>query len=572
MEEYIKYLEQTKKWISNPNLDEKVKEELLKAIEPLKVYFYDSLDFGTAGLRGIMRPGTNSMNVHVIMQATQGLANLICEEKGQDRGVVISYDSRNNSRKFAEAAASVLAAANIRTYFFDELHPVPLLSFAVRELNCLAGIMITASHNPKEYNGYKVYWEDGAQLPPEHAKKVSGYIHSLDIFEDVKSIDFDKACQEGKIEIVGNDFDEKYFIEVIKQQANPDVVKEVADTFKLVYTPLHGSGYRLVPEVLRRIGFKAENILTVPEQMILDGDFPTVEKPNPEFKSSFNLGLEIAKKENCDLIIGTDPDADRMGIMLRKPDGEYITITGNQAGALMLDYIIKNRREKGTLPEKAYAVKSLVSTSLCDKICEKNNVKMYNVFTGFKFIGEKIKEVGEKDYIFGFEESYGYLAGTYARDKDAVYAAMIIAEMAAFYKTRNMSLYDALEGLYKEYGYIFNTNVTIRKEGVTAQEDMKKSMANLRENLPKQIAGIDVLKVTDYKDGIITDLKTGEKTKSELKDSNVIYFEMNDGSSLIARPSGTEPLIKIYFSIPAENEEKATQKFESYREALTKML
>ena len=572
MEEYIKYLEQTKKWLNNPNLDEKVKEEILKALEPLKVYFYDSLDFGTAGLRGIMRPGTNSMNVHVIMQATQGLANLINEEKGQDRGVVISYDSRNNSRKFAEAAASVLAAANIKTYFFDELHPVPLLSFAVRELNCLAGIMITASHNPKEYNGYKVYWEDGAQLPPEHAKKVSGYIHSLDIFEDVKTIDFDKACQEGKIEIVGNDFDERYFEEVIKQQANPDVVSKVADTFKLVYTPLHGSGYRLVPEVLRRIGFKAENILTVPEQMILDGDFPTVEKPNPEFKSSFNLGLEIAKKENCDLIIGTDPDADRMGIMLRKPDGEYITITGNQAGALMLDYIIKNRREQGTLPENAYAVKSLVSTSLCDKICEKNNVKMYNVFTGFKFIGEKIKEVGEKDYIFGFEESYGYLAGTYARDKDAVYAAMIIAEMAAFYKTKNMSLYDALEGLYKEYGYIFNTNVTIRKEGVTAQEDMKKSMANLRENLPKEIAGIDVLKVTDYKDGIITDLKTGEKTKSELKDSNVIYFDMEDESVLIARPSGTEPLIKVYFSIPAENEEKAMKKFESYKEALTKML
>jgi len=572
MEEYIKYLEQTKKWLNNPNLDETVKEELLKAIEPLKVYFYDSLDFGTAGLRGIMRPGTNSMNVHVIMQATQGLANLINEENGQDRGVVISYDSRNNSRKFAEAAASVLAAANIKTYFFEELHPVPLLSFAVRELNCLAGIMITASHNPKEYNGYKVYWEDGAQLPPEHAKKVSGYIHSLDIFEDIKSIDFDKACQEGKIEIIGNDFDEKYFTEVIKQQANPDVVSEVADTFKLVYTPLHGSGYRLVPEVLRRIGFKSENILTVPEQMILDGDFPTVEKPNPEFKSSFNLGLEIAKKENCDLIIGTDPDADRMGIMLRKPDGEYITITGNQAGALMLDYIIKNRREKGTLPANAYAVKSLVSTSLCDKICEKNNVKMYNVFTGFKFIGEKIKEIGEKDYIFGFEESYGYLAGTYARDKDAVYAAMIIAEMAAFYKTKNMSLYDALEGLYKEYGYIFNTNVTIRKEGVTAQEDMKKSMANLRENLPKEIAGIDVLKVTDYKDGIITNLKTGEKTNSELKDSNVIYFDMDDGSSLIARPSGTEPLIKVYFSIPAENEEKATQKFEAYREALTRML
>lgn len=572
MEEYIKYLDETKKWLSNPKLDSKLKEELIKAIEPLKVYFYDSLDFGTAGLRGIMRPGTNSMNVHVIMQATQGLANLICEEKGQERGVVISYDSRNNSRKFAEVSASVLAAAGIRTYFFDELHPVPLLSFAVRELNCLAGIMITASHNPKEYNGYKVYWEDGAQLPPEHAKKVSSYIHSLDIFDDIKTIDFDTACKEGKIEIIGNDFDEKYFVEVMKQQANPDVVDKVSDTFKLVYTPLHGSGYRLVPEVLKRIGFKPENILTVPEQMILDGDFPTVEKPNPEFKSSFNLALEIAKKENCDLIIGTDPDADRMGIVVRKPDGEYTTITGNQAGALMLDYIIKNRREKGTLPENAYAVKSLVSTSLCDKICEKNHVKMYNVFTGFKFIGEKIKEVGEKDYIFGFEESYGYLAGTYARDKDAVYASMIIAEMAAYYKTKDMSLYDALQEIYNEYGYIFNTTVTIRKEGVTAQEDMKKSMTNLRENLPRQIAQVDVVKVTDYKDGTITNLKTGEKTTSPLKDSNVIYFDMDDGSVLIARPSGTEPLIKVYFSIPAENEENATKKFESYKEALTKML
>ena len=572
MEKYIEYLENTKKWISNPNLDSEIKEELLKALEPLKTYFYDSLDFGTAGLRGIMRPGTNSMNVHVIKQATQGLANLVLEEKGQDRGVVISYDSRNNSRKFAEAAASVLVASGVKTYFFEELHPVPLLSFAVRELNCLAGIMITASHNPKEYNGYKVYWEDGAQLPPAQAKKVADFMYALDIFADVKSIDFDEACKTGKITIVGNDFDEKYFEQVMKQQANPDVVKEVADTFKLVYTPIHGSGYRLVPEVLRRIGFKPENILTVPEQMILDGNFPTVEKPNPEFRSSFNLALEIAKKENCDLIIGTDPDADRMGIMLRKPDGEYITITGNQAGALMLNYIIKNRREKGTLPANPYAVKSLVSTSLCDKICEKNNITMYSVFTGFKFVGEKIKEIGEKDFIFGFEESYGYLAGTYARDKDGVYAAMIIAEMAAYYKTKNMSLYDALQEIYAEYGYVLNTNVTIRKEGVTAQEDMKKSMANLRANLPKQIAGVEVLKVRDYNDGMATIMKTGEKEPTELKGSNIIYFEMADESVLIARPSGTEPLIKVYFSIPAENEEKAMKRFESYKEVLINML
>jgi len=575
MEEYKRYLEEAQKWILEPTLDEDVKKELIESIEPLKAFFYTPLSFGTAGLRGIMRPGINSMNVHVIKQATQGLANLIIAEKGQERGVVISYDSRNNSRKFAVGAATVLAANGIKTYMFNELHPVPTLSYAVRELKCLAGIMITASHNPKEYNGYKVYWEDGAQLPPEHADKVSEYINALDIFKDIKTIDFDKACNEGKIIIIQNDFDEKYMEKVLEQSANPDAIKDVADSYKIVYTPLHGSGYRLVPEVLKRAGVKPQNIITVPEQMILDGNFPTVEKPNPEFKSSFNLAIPLAQKENCDLIIGTDPDADRMGIAVRKNDGDYVCLSGNQSGALMLEYIIENKRAKGTLPANAAAIKSIVSSNLVTKICEKQNVKLFEVLTGFKFIGEKIKEfekTGEYSYIFGYEESYGYLAGTYARDKDAVYAAMIIAEMGAYYKAKGMTLYDALLELYKKYGYFLDNVFSIKKEGVTAQEDMKKSMSNLRENLPKEIAGIKVNRIRDYKTEIITELKTGKTEPTGLPVSNVIYIEMEDNSTLVVRPSGTEPIIKLYFGIPSNTEEEATKKLETYKEALIKML
>lgn len=572
MNNYSTYLDEAKKWLNNPNLDEEIRNELENVLEPLKAFFYAPLEFGTAGLRGLMRPGINSMNVHVIMQATQGLANLIADENGKERGVAISYDSRNNSKKFAIKAAEVLAAAGIKVYFYSELHPVPTLSFAVRELKTIAGIMITASHNPKEYNGYKVYWEDGAQLPPKHASKVSEYIQSLDIFNDIKQMDFDEACKKGIITVIENDFDEKYIAEVLKQQANPNAVKQVANDFKLVYTPIHGSGYRLVPEVLRRIGVKAENIITVPEQMILDGNFPTVEKPNPEFKSSFNLAVELAKKEDCDLIVGTDPDADRMGIMIRTPEKEYITITGNQAAALMINYILKNRKEQNTLPKNPYAVTSIVSTNICEKICQKYGATMYSVFTGFKFIGEKIKEMGDEGFVFGFEESYGYLAGTYARDKDAVYAAMIITEMAAYYKSLNMTLYDALNELYKEFGYCLDVTATIRKEGVTANEDMKKAMANIRENLPKQIAGTNILKVRDYKLNIITDMKTGKTEPTPIKDSNVLYFEMEDGAALKVRPSGTEPLIKLYFSIPEKDEKSANQKLEIYKDALTKML
>lgn len=572
------YLEQAQEWLNYPNLDENIRKEISSALndeEKLKEFFYEPLNFGTAGLRGIMRAGTNGMNVHTVAHATQGLANTIIEENGQSRGVAVSYDSRNNSRLFAEKTASVLAANGIKVYMFNELHPVPALSFATRHFKCIAGVMITASHNPKEYNGYKVYWEDGAQVPPEHAKKIYDTMKKLDIFNDIKSTDFSSAVSDGKIEMIGEEFDKIFLREILKTQINKDAIRNISDNFKIVYTPLHGSGYRLVPEILKMAGAKPENILTVPEQMILDGNFPTVEKPNPEVKSCFNLGIEIAKKENCDLVIGTDPDADRMGIVVKTPNGEFITLSGNQVGALMVAYIIENMKKNNTLPSNACVVKSIVSTELVNEICKKNNVKLINVLTGFKYIGEKIKEfeqTGEYTYIFGFEESYGYLSGTYARDKDAIFASMLIAEMAAYYKANNMSLYDALIALYKNYGCFKDAVISIKKEGVAAKEEMQKAMLKIRENLPREINNTKVLKVRDYQSGLITELSTGRTEPTNLPTSDVLFFEMADNSNLVIRPSGTEPIIKLYFGIPGKNEDETREKLEKYKEEMIKLL
>lgn len=572
------YLEQANDWLSYSNLDKNVREEISSAInneEKLKEFFYDSLNFGTAGLRGIMRAGTNGMNVHTVALATQGLANTIIEEGKQSRGVAVSYDSRNNSRLFAEKTAEVLSANGIKVFMFNELHPVPALSFATRYFNCIAGVMITASHNPKEYNGYKVYWEDGAQVPPENAKKIYNSMKKLHIFNDIKSIDFNLAVSEGKIEIIGEDFDKIFLNEILKTQVNKDAIRNISDNFKIVYTPLHGSGYKLVPEILKMAGAKPENILTVPEQMVLDGNFPTVEKPNPEVKSCFNLGIEIAKKENCDLVIGTDPDADRMGIVVKTPNGEFITLSGNQVGALMVAYIIENMKKNNTLPSNACVVKSIVSTELVSEICKKNNVKLINVLTGFKYIGEKIKEfekTNEYTYIFGFEESYGYLSGTYSRDKDAVFASMLITEMAAYYKANNMSLYDALIKLYKDYGCFKDAVISIKKEGVTAKEEMQKAMTKIRENLPKEISNVEVIKVRDYQSGVITELATGKTEPTNLPTSDVLFFEMADKSNLVIRPSGTEPIIKLYFGIPGKSENEVEKKLEKYKQEMIKLL
>jgi len=572
------YLEQAKKWLDSPKLDSTIRNELEKALNDenkLKNYFYSTLSFGTAGLRGIMQPGTNGMNVHTVMQATQGLAKVIHQENAEDRGVVISYDSRNNSRLFAEKTAGVLVANNIKVYMFNELHPVPALSFATRYFKCIAGVMITASHNPKEYNGYKVYWEDGAQVPPIPAEKIYNEIKSIDIFNDVLYIDFEKACEENKITLIKDDFDQIFLNEILKTAINKDAIKKVADTFKIVYTPLHGSGYKLVPKILTMAGAKPENILTVPEQMILDGNFPTVEKPNPELKSCFNLGIEIAKRENCDLIIGTDPDADRMGIAIKTPDGEFMTLSGNQIGALMLSYIIENSKKNNSLPQNAAAVKSIVSTQLCERICEKNGVTLINVLTGFKFIGEKIKEFEETKeytYIFGFEESYGYLSGTYARDKDAVFAAMLITEIAAFYRDKNMNLYDALNELFEKYGYVKDCVISIKKEGVAAKEEMMATMTKIRENLPRTINNQKVLKVRDYKLDKITDFTSNQTSPTGLPKSDVLFFEMEDHSNLVIRPSGTEPIIKLYFDISGKDKEDCERKLEEYKKALTSLV
>ena len=465
------YKQEYLKWLESDKLSAEEKEELTSLSyheELIKERFYTSLEFGTAGLRGKMRMGTNAMNRFTVAQATQGLANLIIKEGRISDGVAIAYDSRNNSELFARVAASVLAANGIKAYIFDELRPTPELSFALRELHCVAGINITASHNPKEYNGYKAYWEDGAQLPPEHAKTVSAEIEKIDLFNDIKYADFDKSVECGNIIILDQDMDEKYLAAVMQQLVNPEAINKVADELNIVYSPLHGTGYRLVPDILARCG--VEHLYVVPEQMEINGDFPTVEKPNPEYPEVFKLGVEIANEVGSTLVIATDPDADRVGVVTKNTDGEFVTISGNQMGALLIDYIITAYEETGTMPNNPYAVKTIVSTELVSKICQAHNVKLHNVLTGFKFIGEVIKNYeqagADAAYLFGFEESYGYLKGTYARDKDAVVATMLICEMTAFYHAKGMTLFDALNSLYEKYGYYLEANQELYMEGI----------------------------------------------------------------------------------------------------------
>ena len=542
MEQYMKnYL----RWLECDKLSDAEKAELAAIRDDdgeIRLRFTSYLSFGTAGLRGIMKTGMNAMNVHTVAYATQGLANLIIKEGRAADGVAIAYDSRNNSALFAKTSAQVLAAAGIKSYLFDDLRPTPELSFALREYGCVAGINITASHNPKQYNGYKAYWEDGAQLPPEHADTVSASMEALDIFEDVKLADFDKAVADGLIVMLGEETDEKYLAQVVAQAVNPDAVKAVADDLAIVYTPLHGTGHKLVPEVMKRIGLK--NLYTVPEQMIIDGNFPTVPKPNPEYPQVFELGIEIANRVGSDLIVATDPDADRVGVMTRTADGSFITITGNQMGALLLDYILTAYEETGNMPDHPYAVKTIVSSELAAAICAAHNVTMHNVLTGFKFIGEVIKNYEAKGYgsfILGFEESYGYLKGTYARDKDAVVASMLICEMTAYYKAKGMTLGDALQGLYARYGYCYETNVEIYMEGLDGAARMAAMMDTLRNDPPAVFGGVDVELFGDYKTETFTELATGKKIPTGLPKSNVLYFKLVNGDVIVVRPSGTVP-------------------------------
>ena len=565
-----KYMDSYRQWLESSVLDEESRRELLALRDDpseIEMRFLGDLEFGTGGLRGTMGAGTNKMNVYTVAHATQGMAKMILLE-GKDaaaRGVVIAYDSRNHSERFARTAAEVLSANGIRTYIFDGVRPTPELSFAIRELGCIAGINITASHNPKEYNGYKAYWEDGAQLPPEHADVISAKTRELDIFKDVRRADFDKAVSAGDIQIIGAEIDAKYLENVLAQRVNKEAIPVVAETLRVVYTPLHGAGYRLVPEALRRSGLKY--LYTVDEQMVLDGNFPTVKKPNPELPDAFTLGIRLADAVQSDLIVATDPDSDRMGVMTRAADGKFAAITGNQMAALLLDYIFTALREGDGIPADGYAVKTIVSTELATAICRANGVKLYNVLTGFKFIGEVIKNheaEGKGTFLFGFEESYGYLKGTYARDKDAVCAAMLAVEMAAYYKAKNMTLYDALQSIYARYGYYGEKSMDVYMEGLDGIARRTATMQALRQTPPLEIGGFAVAFIGDYQAETITYLSDGRSEPTGLPKSDVLYYGLENGDVVVIRPSGTEPKIKIYYLAGAADAKTLDEKLRAY--------
>ena len=563
------YQNEYTRWLESSVLSAKEREELesIKNNEELKEFrFSNPMDFGTAGLRSTMYQGIGNMNKYTVAQTTRGIAALIKAQGGESRGVAIAYDSRNNSREFARISACVLAGAGIKSYIFDDIRPTPELSFAVRELNALAGINITASHNPKEYNGYKAYWEDGAQISPDQAKIVSSERAKFDVLDMSNIVDYDEGVKSGMIVELHSDFDEKYLNAVMETSIYPEAIRSVADDLKVVYTPLHGAGYKLVPEIFKRVGLK--HLYTVDEQMTPNGDFPTVEKPNPEYPAVFKLGIDIANNVGSDLVIATDPDSDRVGVMARTKSGEFATITGNQMGALLLDYVIKARKITDTLPEGAYCVKSLVSTDMAYRIASVNGIKLHDVLTGFKFIGEVIKNyesAGKKDgFLLGFEESYGYLLGAYARDKDAVGASMMILEMTAYYKKLNMTLCDALEKLYENYGLYRERTVDIYMEGLDGIEKRRKVMQTLRDNPPKSLGGVAVSKSGDYKTGVVTNLITGETETTGQPASDVLYYTLDNEDKIIVRPSGTEPKIKIYILAHGTNADDTDNKVNAY--------
>jgi len=567
-----KYLENYSRWLESAKVNEETKKELIgikNNDSEIKERFSQNLVFGTGGLRSTMKAGTNGMNIYTVAQATQGLADYINKQNLGSRGVVIAYDSRLNSELFAKTSAAVLAANEIPVYIFDELRPTPILSFAIRELGCIAGINITASHNPKEYNGYKTYWEDGAQLSLERADEVSAAIRAADIFDDIKSTDYDLAVKNGKIRILEKDFDEKYIEAVIGQQVNKSAFAEIeSNPLKVVYTPLHGTGYRLVPEVLRRVGMGEENIFTVDEQMNPDGNFTGVDYPNPEFPEVFECGKKIAEEIGSDLIIATDPDADRVGTMVKTKNGEFVTLTGNQIGALLTEYIVTAYERTNRMPPEPYIVKTIVTTELVTKFCRDHNILMYNVLTGFKFIGEVIKkheDAGHGTFLLGFEESYGYLKGTYARDKDAVVATMLICEMAAYYRSKGMTLHDALIAMFEQYGYYKEGVANIAMPGLDGADKIKNMLNNLRNDPPKTLAGEKVIAIRDYEKKTICDLRTGETSDTGLPVSNVLYFETEKNNVAVIRPSGTEPKVKLYFLVHGITEEAADNTVEAFK-------
>ncbi len=570
------YIKEYQLWLDNA--DEKTVAELQSIANDdaeIKDRFYRSLEFGTAGLRGVIGAGPNRMNTYVVGQATQGLANQLIKTNPRDAelSVAIAYDSRNLSDVFAKEAANVLAANGIKVYLFEELKPVPELSFTVKYKNTTAGIAVTASHNPAKYNGYKAYGADGAQLNPELAEIVLDEIEKTNMFTDVKHCDYEKAVADGLIVLIGDEVEEAYLDCVQAQSINPELAKAKGDSLKFVYTPFHGAGNKPVRKILKRMGFN--NVIVVKEQEMPDGNFPTVASPNPENKEGFVLAIEYAKECGADLIVGTDPDSDRVGILVKNEKGEYVTFTGNQVGALLTEYILSSLKEKDNIPKDGYVVKTIVTSNIIKAMCENYGIEMKEVLTGFKFIGEKIKEseeTGVGTYIFGFEESYGYLKGTYARDKDAVVATMLIAEMALYYQEKGSSVFEQMDNIYKKYGYYREQVESVTMEGIEGLEKIRTIMENVRNNPPKKVAGKNVVAIRDYLSSTRTDLKTGKTEKILLPKSNVIYLELEDNNNFIIRPSGTEPKIKLYCLLKGDTKEEAEELSELVKKDIAELV
>ena len=568
------YRQEYEKWCVDEYFDENTRAEL-KALEgneeEIEDRFYRKLEFGTGGLRGVIGAGTNRMNIYTVRQATQGLANYILSENGAKKGVAIAHDSRIMSPEFAREVALCLNANGIKTYLFESLRPTPELSFAVRELGCIAGIVITASHNPREYNGYKVYWEDGAQITPPHDKNILAEVAKVTEFTQVKSMEEDSARAEGLFQIIGTEFDDKYIAKLKEQSIHPEMIKEAAKDMKIVYTPLHGTGNIPVRRVLRELGF--EQVYVVEAQKKPDGTFPTVAYPNPEDEKAWTLALELAKKVDADIVLATDPDADRLGVYAKdSKTGEYVSFTGNMSGMLIAEYILRERTKTQTMPQNPALVETIVTTNMAKAIAKDYDTALIEVLTGFKYIGEQIKffeESGAHNYVFGLEESYGCLAGTYARDKDACVAVMMLCEVASYYKMQNKTLWDAMVDMYEKYGYYKEGLATVTLKGIDGAAQIQQMMTGFRENPPKELAGHTVLAVRDYKADTRKDLITGEVTATGLPTSNVLYYELSDQAWCCVRPSGTEPKIKFYFGVKGESLEDAEAKSEALKMAMT---
>ena len=561
----MEYREKYEEWLSNPYFDEATKEEL-RAIAgdegEIKERFYKDLEFGTAGLRGVIGAGTNRLNIYTVRKATQGLANYICKNNGQDKGVAIAYDSRRMSPEFADEAALCLAANGIKAYVFESLRPTPELSYAVRFLGCIAGINITASHNPPEYNGYKVYWEDGAQITPPHDTGIMDEVRAVTDSNTVKTMELAQAKAAGLYQTIGAEVDDGYISELKKQVIHQDAIDAVGSELKIVYSPLHGTGNIPARRILRELGFK--NVYVVKEQELPDGDFPTVSYPNPEAKEAFELGLGLAKEVDADLVLATDPDADRLGVYVKdSKTGEYKELTGNMSGCLLADYEIGQRKELYGLPEDGYLIKTIVTSNMADAIAKSYGVGLIEVLTGFKYIGQQIlgfETTGKGHYLFGFEESYGCLIGTHARDKDAIVATMALCEAAAYYKTKGKTLWDAMVDMYEKYGYYKDAIQSITLKGIEGLQKIQEILETLRKNPPMEVGGYKVVKARDYQADTIRDIATGEVTSTGLPSSNVLYYDLTDDAWLCVRPSGTEPKVKFYYGIKGTSLEDADEK------------